>query len=323
MNKTIAFDLSSGDKGSTVAFKAAVDFSLLNKDWKVIAFVKEDIDTSGKPSNVEIRKCTEVITMEDGPLEVRRKKDATLIRAIESVSNKESSAVVSAAASGPLVTAGYLTFKSIEGLKPAFAPVAKRISGKPLIALDIGANVGADAQQLNQYAEMGTALSRVLGLSKEPVVKLLNIGEEDKKGTQLQLDAFELLKENKNINFKGNIESSQMLIDEEYDVIVGDAYSGNIALKAIEGTLESVKTIIKSSMEKSFMTKMGIGLAKGFRKDLRAFVKGLSGGAVVLGLNEILIKSHGNSDAVELQESLETAKTLVEKDLIKSLKEVL
>lgn len=323
MNRTIAFDLSSGDKGSTVALKAAVDFSLLNKEWKILAFVKEDIDTTNLPSNIEIRKCSEVISMDDGALEVRRKKDATLVRAIDAVVNKEASAIVSAAASGPLVTAGYLTFRSIEGLKPAFAPIAKRLSGKPLVALDIGANVSADANQLNQYAEMGSIFAKVLGLSDKPVVKLLNIGEEDKKGTQLQLDAFALMKENEKIIFKGNLESTQILHDEEYDVAVVDAFTGNVALKSIEGTLEAVKVLIKNSMSKSVKDKIGIGLAKGFRNDLRTFVKGLTGGAVVLGLNEILIKAHGNSDETEYQETLETAKKLVEKDLIKSLKEVL
>ncbi len=322
--RTIAFDLSSGDKGSTEAIKAAVDFSLSNKDWKILGFLKEDINIPNKPSNLEIIKCSEVIEMNDGPLQVRRKKDSTLVRAIESVLEGKASGVVSAAASGPLVTAGFIMFNSIEGTKPAFAPIFNNIKGKHTVALDIGANINADAQTLEQYAVMGSIFAKVLGISNNPRVWQLNIGEEDKKGSELQQEAFKLMSENSLINFKGNIEATELITSNDIDVVVTEAYSGNIALKSYEGMLLGVKAIVKGAAKKSFLDKIGIGVfAKKFKKDLRSFAKGLQGGAVVLGLNEILIKSHGGSNAEEFLESLINAQTLIEKDLIKQIKEAL
>ncbi len=322
--KTIAFDLSSGDKGSTEAIKAAVDFSLSNKDWKIIGFLNGEEVISNKPSNLEIVNCTEVIEMTDGPLQVRRKKDSTLIKAIEYVLEGKADGVVSAAASGPLVTAGFLLFKAIEGTKPAFAPIFKDINGKQIIALDIGANIGADAPTLEQYAIMGSLYAKTLGTSNEPVVKLLNIGEEEKKGGELQQEAFKLMTENSLINFKGNVEPTQLLTASDFDVVVGDAYSGNIALKSVEGSLYAVKAILKGSINNSFMDKIGIGVfAKKFKKDFKSFANGLTGGAVVLGLNELLIKSHGDSDSEDFKSSLETAKRLIDNELIKQIKGVI
>ncbi len=322
--KTIAFDLSSGDKGSAEAIKAAVDFCLKNKDWKVVGFLAEDVTIPNQPKNLEIVKCTQVIEMTDGPLQVRRKLDSTLVKGIEFVLEGKASGLVSAAASGPLVTAGFLMFKPIEGTKPAFAPIFKDINGKQIIALDIGANIGADAHTLEQYAIMGSIYAKALGLTNDPVVKQLNIGEEDKKGTELQTEAFKLMSENTNINFKGNIEANEILTSGTFDVLVTEAYAGNMALKSIEGTLYAVRDILKNSVNNRFLDKIGIGvLAKDFRGSFKTFAKGLSGGACVIGLNELLIKSHGGSDANEFANSLETAKRLIENELIKLIKEAI
>lgn len=323
--RTIAFDLSSGDNGSTEAIKAAVDFSLSNKDWKVVGFIKEDEQVqSPLPENFTIVKCSEVIDMEDGPMQVRRKTESTLVKAIDLVLKGEASAVVSAAASGPLVAAGYLFIKPMEGTKPAFAPIFKNVKGKQVVSLDIGANIDIDAKTLEQYGVMGSIYAKALSISDNPEVKLLNIGTEDKKGTQMHQDAFELLSNNQDVNFKGNAESSELLIKDGFDVIVTDAFSGNIALKAIEGTFYAVRDVIKESVDSSVMTKIGIGVfSKKFQRDFKAFVKGVGGGAIVLGLNELLIKTHGGSDYDDYYGSLNTAKILIEKELIKNIREAI
>ncbi len=324
MKKTIAFDLSSGDKGSTEAIKAAVDFSLLNKDWKILGFLAGEINVPNKPSNLEIINCSQIIEMTDGPLQIMRKKDSTLVKAVEAVVNGEASGVVSAAASGPLVTAGYTLIKPIDGTKPAFASIFRNYENKPIIALDLGANVGADAKTIEQYAIMGKLYSEKMNYSKDPIVKQLNIGEEDKKGGELQIEVFKLLSENKDINFKGNVEADNLLLDNEFDVVVTDAYSGNVALKSIEGTLKIFKKIIKNSVNKSFSDKLGFGLfTKKFKKQMRLLANGLTGGAVVLGLNELLLKSHGGSNSETFMASLETAKLLIENNLVKEIKEAI
>lgn len=322
MNKSIALDLSSGDKGSTEAIKAAVDFCAKNKDWKIIGFLAEEIEIPNKPENFEIVKCTEVVEMTDGPLQVRRKTDSTLVKSIEYVIEGKASGVVSPAASGPLVTAGYLLMKPIEGTKPAFAPIFTDINGNQIVALDIGANIDADAATLNQYSILGSEYAKALGITDSPIVKQLNIGEEDKKGRQINLDAFKLMSENPDITFKGNVEASEILLASDFNVLVTDAFSGNIALKSIEGTLLSMKEILKRSAKEKFSAKLGLGVfAKNYINNFREFARGLSGGACVLGLNELLIKTHGGSDSVEFSNSLETAKKLIENELIKSIKE--
>lgn len=321
MIKAIAFDLSSGDKGSTEAIKAAVDFSHLNKDWKVIAYTYEEINVNNKPSNLEIVKCSEIINQDDGVMEVRRKKDATLVQALNATLEGKASATVSAAASGPLTAAGFLTFRTMEGAKPAFAPVVSSVNGNLKVVLDVGANIGADAEVLNQYATMGSIFAKALNISKNPVVKQLNIGEEDKKGTELQVEAFKLMKENKGINFKGNIEPNQILKDEEVDVIVTEAYSGNIALKSYEGALRIFKDMLKDSARVSFLDKIGFVLTKTFRGKMKQAANDDAGGACVLGLNHLLLKAHGSSTSNQLFNSLNDAKRLIEADLINKIKE--
>lgn len=321
MNKVIAFDLSSGDKGSTEAYKAAVDFSNLNKDWKILAYTYEDIDLTNKPSNLEMIKCSEVISQNDGVLEVRRKTDATLIRAINAVVEGEAFGVISAAASGPLVAAGFLFFKTIEGIKPAFAPIIASPTGERRVILDVGANIGADAKVLNQYAMIGTIFAKELELSKNPIVKQLNIGSEDKKGGELQKEAFELMSKNPGINFKGNIEANEIFMAKDVQVIVTEAFAGNIAIKSFEGATEQFKQMIKSSMNESFFDKIGFIMTKRFRNKMKTSIEEQGGGAVVLGLNELLVKAHGNSNAKSFGNALLVTKKLIDSNLVNKIKE--
>ncbi len=322
LKKIISFDVSSGDKGSEEAIKASIDFLEKNSDWKIIAFSNDEIKLKKQPNNLEIIYCKEKILQTDSALEIRRKKDSTLIRAINSVLEGKSSAVLSAAASGPLVTAGYLLFKTIEGIKPAFSIIASNIFGKLIIFLDVGANIGADSETLNKYAIMGSLFAKVMNISETPKVKLLNIGSEEKKGTQLQVDAFKLLTENKAINFKGNIEANQLLSDNNVDVIVTEAFSGNIALKSYEGASEEFKNMIKESMNESFKDKIGFFLTKKFIKKMKQSTNDEAGGAVVLGLNHLLIKAHGRSDSKLFFNSLNDTKKLIESNLIDEIKKI-
>ena len=215
-----------------------------------------------------------------------------------------------------------MTFRSIGGLKPAYAALASSVDGQQRVMLDIGANISADAQTLNKYAIMGSEYIKALGISKDPIVKQLNIGSEDKKGTQLQQDTFKLLSENKKINFQGNIEPNLILSKEKLDVIVTEAYSGNICLKAYEGCIRMVKDVLKESRKTSLLDKIGFVLTHKFRKKLKIATNSDSGGAIVLGLNNLIIKSHGSSKQKDFFNSLETAKKLIEENLISNIKEV-
>ena len=325
MKKVIAFDLSSGDSGSLEALSAAINFAKLNKDWKILAYsIDEENITSKKiPSNIELIICKEIIEQADGVLEVRRKNDATLVKAIEAVKNGNAEGVISTAGSGPLVTAGFLNFRGINGSKPAFAPLVSSVDGQSRVILDVGANIGANAEQLNQYAIMGSVFIKALNINDNPIVMQLNIGSEDKKGTDLQQETFKLLKDNDQINFKGNIEANEILSRSDVHVILTEAYSGNIALKSYEGAIEQFKKTIKDSMSESFLSKIGFVLASRFRKKMKLATNDELGGAIVLGLNNLLIKAHGRSDAKLLFNSLMAAKKLIESDLINNIKKAI
>ena len=322
MKKIISFDLSSGDTDSIEALNAAIEFSNLYKDWKIKAYSIKDFDGVKIPSNLEIIKCKELISQDDSLMEFRRKENSTLFMAINSVKNEESSGIVSAAASGPLVAGSYMVFRSIAGLKPAYAALALSIDGKQRVMLDIGANISANAETLNSYAIMGSEYIKALGISKNPIVKQLNIGEEDKKGTELQQDTYKLLEKNNKINFKGNIEPNFILSKGDFDVIVTEAYSGNICLKSYEGCIRMIKDVLKESRKESLLDKIGFVLTHKFRKKMKIASNSDSGGAIVLGLNYLIIKSHGSSEQKDFFNSLKTTKKLIEENLIDNIKEV-
>lgn len=320
MNKIIAFDLSSGESGIETAVASAVAFLNKNSDWKIKGFAIEEFKSNH--DRLEIIKCDEMIEANDSVLEVRRKTNSTLAKAIQSVIDGKADAVLSAAPSGALVTAGFLMSRSIEGLKPAFSSSLPASDGTKRIVLDLGANIDANAEILHQYAQMGSIYSKVIGYSNNPVVRLLNIGTEDKKGTPLQVEAFKLLSEDKTINFKGNLEPYGVFTEEGNDVIVTDAYSGNIMLKSYEGAMDFAKTSLKTAMKESFLDKIGIILAKRFRNKMKILSTDNAGGAIILGLNHIVFKVHGEAREIWYSNSLEELKILVENDLITKIKGV-
>lgn len=323
MKKIIAFDLSSGDSDIIESYEAALNFCKINNDWKILAFVHEnEINKLPKnsPKNLEIFTCKQIIQQDDGVMEIKRKSDSTLIKAISIVKENKASGIVSASASGPLVAAGYLTFRSINNIKPSFAPIIFSKDGELRTMIDVGANIGATSQVLNQYAIMGSIFAKELGFSEKPIVMQLNIGKEEKKGTTLQRETFKLLNENELINFHGNIEPNEILSKKNVHVIITDAYSGNIALKSYEGAIEIFKSLIKESVSNSKKDKMGFFLAKNFRKKIKIINNDDTGGAIVLGLNNLLIKAHGSSNSKQLFSSLNDAKKLIEANLIKKIK---
>ncbi len=320
MNKIIAFDLSSGESGIQTAINSAVKFLDNNSDWKIKGFAIEDIKSPHE--RLEIIKCEEMIGANDSVLEVRRKTNSTLSKAIQSVLDGETDAVLSAAPSGALVTAGFLMSRSIDGLKPAFSSSLSAADGTKRVILDLGANIDVNPETLHQYAKMGSIYSKVVGYSENPVIRLLNIGTEDKKGTTLQTDAFKLLTDDKKLNFKGNLESYDVFTEKGNDVIVTDAYSGNIMLKSYEGAMDFIKDSIKTSMNNSIFDKLGIMLAKKFRNKMKALSTDNAGGAIILGLNHIVFKVHGAAREIWYFNSLNELKILIENDLITKIKEV-
>ncbi|BDV03719.1 MAG: phosphate acyltransferase [Candidatus Hepatoplasma scabrum] len=325
MEKVIAFDFMSGDKGAEPALKASEQFLQKNQDYRILAFITKDfIIPSIYNQNIKFIECKDVIIQTDGPMQIKRKENSTLIRAIKSVLAKEANFVISAATSGPLVTAGYIYFKTItKDLKPAFSPLFSNIFGDQKILIDGGANANPDSDTLVTYAIMGSEYFKALGISNRPRVKLLNIGTEDTKGNNLLKETFDKLKNEKQINFLGNIEADKLLYADE-DIIVADGISGNIVIKAYEGSFNIIYKLMKETANKDLLTKLGLFLAKDLRTRFKkAFSAGDVGGAIVLGLNHLLIKVHGGSDTKYFLNSLILGKRLLENQLLENIQKKL
>ncbi len=326
MQKIISFDLESGDFGINSSYKAAIKFLKENPSYKITGFVKNETDIpSDCPKNLKIIKTKELIQQSDGALELARKKDSTLIQSIDLVVKNKANAIVSAAPSSALVLASYLYSKPInKDTKPAFAPMVMGVDGKLKICTDMGANLGATAEQLEKYAIMSSVFSKLMNISSKPKVALLNIGTEKTKGTKLLKDTYSLLEKNKKINFLGNIEASEIL-ETDANVILAEALSGNFALKSWEGALKLIQTLTKKAIKNSFSAKLGLVIAKkGLKKEFENILNTRTlGGAILIGLNHIVVKAHGFSDETMFLNSLNTAKKLIEKDFIKKLKEAI
>ncbi len=332
MNKkiknVISFDLSSGDGSFFDLLNAVIDFLKDNENYKIIAFLtKKDKsrleDKYFDINNLEFVVCENKIEQTDGPLQVKRKPNSTLIKALKLVIDGEANLLISSASSGPLVASGYLFSKPInQNFKPAFSPIAKSTTGKNKIFLDVGANIDVDPQTLEKYAIMGSIFSKTMNFSSEPRVSLLNIGEEISKGNKLLKKTYQLLKENDLINFIGNVEPNKILLDNE-DVIVSDALSGNIYLKSYEGAFEIVSNSIKESISSSKFLKLFYPFYKKIFTDLKSKMNSKeNGGALILGLNHLIIKSHGNSSKQQILNSLNLAKKLNDENFINKIREV-
>lgn len=243
----------------------------------------------------------------DKPIDaIRMKKDSSMIRAVKDLrENDEIKALVSCGATGILVGASILRIGRLEGVRrPAFCPVLPTMNGGIVGVCDSGANIDASAEQLKQNAIMGSAyLSRAYGIEK-PRVALLNVGTEEEKGDDIRREAYKLLKEEKSVNFVGNMESRDLL-SGKYDLVVCDGFSGNVLIKSTEGAcLEMLKRLKKDIMS-SFWNKIGaLFMLKTFKKE-KAFMDYRNyGGSVLLGLEKIVVKGHGSSNAVAVRKCI-------------------
>ncbi|MCM3739082.1 phosphate acyltransferase PlsX [Oceanobacillus luteolus] len=273
------------------------------------------------PKNISIIHTEEVITGEDEPVRaVRRKKNASLVLMAKEVKEGRADACISAGNTGALMSAGLFIVGRIPGIaRPALSPTLPTINEKGFLFLDVGANVEAKPSHLLQYGIMGSVYSEKVRGIPNPRVALLNVGTEDSKGNDLTKNAFELLK-NAPINFVGNVEARD-LFDHVADVVVTDGYSGNVALKTIEGTAQTVFSLLKETFSSSLKTKLAAGLVM---NDLRALKNRLDyseyGGAGLFGLAAPVIKAHGSSKAKAIVSAIRQAKHMVDHDVTETIR---
>ncbi|WP_027107543.1 phosphate acyltransferase PlsX [Lacticigenium naphthae] len=265
--------------------------------------IEKYLDDSNK-ENIRIIHTNEKIESDDNPVRsVRRKKKASMVLAAQAVKDGEADAIFSAGNTGALLAAGMLIVGRIKGIdRPGLMTIMPSLSEHKdsFLMLDVGANADSKPINLNQYATLGTYYAKHVLKRNKPTVGLLNNGTEENKGNELAKQAFSLLKENKEITFKGNIEA-RTILNGEVDVVVTDGFTGNAVLKTIEGTAISLLSLIKESIQKDTKSKLGGLLLKDGLKNVKNVMDySKYGGAVLFGLKAPVVKTHGsaNSEAV-------------------------
>ena len=325
---SIALDVMSGDNGPSPALSGAIkslkklpDLRInLIGDEKDISPFLNTVDSSIL-DRVEVTHTNEYIKMDEDILTaIRNKKNSSMRIAINCVKNNKANACVSAGNTGALMSLSKIILKTIQGIDRPAICTSLPTKKKYMQVLDLGANIECNAENLFQFAVMGASVVQSLEISSNPRVGLLNIGSEDFKGKDEIKLAAEMLNDS-NINYIGFVEGNGMF-SGDYDVIVTDGFTGNIALKSIEGVAGMIKHFIKSEFEKNFYNKLSavlsIPVMKGVKKKMDPRVYN---GASFLGLNGIVVKSHGSADGFSYSNAIQTAYYESKNNLLDKIKE--
>lgn len=254
---------------------------------------------------VSIVEASEVIETGEPPVNaIRTKKDSSMVVALNMVRRQEADAIVSSGSTGALLVGGQVLVGRLKGVeRPPLAPLIPTAKGVSLL-IDCGANVDARSSHLVQFAKMGSIyMEHVVGI-RNPKVAIVNIGAEEEKGNALVKETYPLLKACRNINFIGSIEARE-IPEGKADVIVCEAFVGNVILKLYEGVGATLISKVKSGMMTNLRSKIGALLVKpALKKTLKAFDASQYGGAPLLGLKGLVVKTHGSSKAVEFKNSI-------------------
>lgn len=324
----VALDAMGGDNAPREIVKGAVEAVRKRKDIKVLLTGKEDVIRKELSAytypeeQIEIVNATEVIETAEPPVKaIRGKKDSSIVVAMKMVKKGEADAFVSAGSSGAVLVGGQVLVGRIKGVeRPPLAPLIPTLKGVSLL-IDCGANVDARPSHLVQFAKMGSIyMENVLGI-KNPRVAIVNIGAEEEKGNALVKETFPLLKECTDINFVGSIEARE-IPHGEADVIVCEAFVGNVILKMYEGVSSALLHQVKQGMMSTLRSKMGALLVKpALKTTLKSFDTSQYGGAPLLGLNGLVVKTHGSSKAVEVKNSILQCIAFKEEKINEKIKE--
>ena len=312
----VAVDALGGDRGPEQIVKGAL--AAAEDGVTPVVFGPAGLDTGG----LELVETTQAIGMDEKPAEaVRAKPDSSLVRACRAVAEGEADAVISAGNTGAMLAAGLLELRRLPGVqRPAIAVPLPARTG-PSVMLDCGANADARAEHLVQFAHMGTIFAEEILELESSRVRLLSIGEEPEKGNQLTLEAHRLLAAENGLDFAGNVESRHLL-ERCGDVIVCDGFTGNVCLKALEGT---IATVFGSLREQLRATRRGLLAGLLMRPAARNLRTRLDpdtyGGAYLLGLRRLAVIAHGNSSPQAIANAVQLAGRGVQHGVVERLAE--
>ncbi len=324
----VAVDAMGGDNAPLEIVKGAVEAVNESTHVKVyLAGQEAQINAelakyTYNKDQVKVVPASEVIDMAEPPvMAIRRKKDSSMVKALNLVKDGSCDAFVSAGSTGATLVGGQVIVGRIKGVeRPPLAPLIPTADGCALL-IDCGANVDARPSHLVQFAKMGSVyMESVMGV-KNPRVAIVNIGAEEEKGNALVKETFPLLKNCPDINFTGSIEARDIPAGMA-DVIVCEAFVGNVILKMYEGVGGILIKKVKEGMMTTLRSKIGALLVKpALKQTLKAFDLEQYGGAPMLGLNGLVVKTHGSSKAVEIKNSILQCITFTEQNINQKIKE--
>lgn len=327
----VALDAMGGDNAPGEIIKGAIDAVLAEPRVKVSlvgqeAVIKKELEkyTAYDKDRVSIVNATEIIEMAEPPvMAIRRKKDSSIVKALNLVKSGEADAFVSAGSTGAVLVGGQVIVGRIKGVeRPPLAPMIPTEKGVSLL-IDCGANVDARPSHLVQFAKMGSVyMENVMGIPN-PKVAIVNIGAEEEKGNALVKETFPILKNTPEINFIGSIEARD-IPKGLADVIVCEAFVGNVILKLYEGVGATLISKVKAGMMTSLRSKIGALLVKpALKKTLKSFDVEEYGGAPLLGLKGLVVKTHGSSKAIEIRNTVLQCVTFKEQNINEKIKQII
>jgi len=306
----IAVDAMGGDRGPAAVVEGAL--AARSDEIEPVIFGSAELDTHVLP----LVPTTQVVGMDEKPADAfRTKEDSSLVRAVKAVADGEAEAVVSPGNTGAMLAAGLVLLRRVPGVRrPAIAvPIPARKG--PSVLIDAGANADCRAEHLLQFATMGAVFAEEILDIARPSVRLLSIGEEPEKGNQLTLEAHALLSAS-DLDFRGNAEGRDVL-EGAADVLVTDGFTGNVALKAVEGTIRTLLDSLREEITASTTGTVGGLLIRPAARRLRKRLDpDTYGGAYLLGLRGLVVIAHGNSSATAIANAIRLAARGVDHDVV-------
>lgn len=326
----VAVDAMGGDNAPVELVKGAVEAINESNEVKIFLVGKEDIIRSElskytyPEDRMVIVNATEVIETAEPPvMAIRKKKDSSIVVAMNLIKNGECDAFVGAGSTGATLVGGLVIVGRAEGVeRPPLAPLIPTLKGNSLL-IDCGANVDARSSHLVQFAKMGSIYMRdVMGIPN-PTVGILNNGAEEDKGNALVKETFPLLKNCPDINFVGSVEAREVPYGA-VDVVVCEAFAGNVLLKTYEGVGGALMDEVKKALMTNVKTKIGaLLIKKSLKTTLKRFSVSEHGGAPMLGLKGLVVKTHGSSKSVEVKNSILQCITFTKQNIPDKIQEMI
>lgn len=319
----LVIDMMGGDNGYSATSEAVKTF-LKEHDDTFLTLVgnKENIDEFKNEKNVKLVYSTTTLKMDVDPMSALKDESSSLICGIKELITNDYDGIISAGSTGALLTAAIFKVKRIPGIKrPGLITSFPTLLGdKKTVVIDLGANLVNTIEDILTFAKLGKIYYSLVYKTSNPTVYQLNNGTEEEKGRDINKEAYQMMKEDPSINFGGNIEARDVLKGNA-DVIVTDGFSGNIFLKATEGGVKAMSTLLKEAFMKNIGTKIAYLFLRKSIKEMKGKMDYKNvGGAMLLGVNKIVIKAHGSSDAQSFLSALNLSRKLANDKIIEKIK---